>query len=106
MKTKTIQFGEHNAELKEYITQKDDRDIRKPLYDNVNVNDAGEMSGLKGSMAFQMEDKCIEVIVVSLDGSGENILQRALELPAKDYQALMKEVNNVFNGIDDEKKNP
>lgn len=105
METKTIQFGEHTAELKSFITQRDDREIKRPMYEAVRVKDQ-EVEGISGSVAFASEDKAIETIVLTLDGSKENILQRALDLAPKDFKVLMAEINIVINGIDSEKKTP
>jgi hypothetical protein len=51
----------------------------------------------------KMIDTMVEFSVVSLNGSKENLKDTILDLPAKDYVAIIKEAQSLFE-ISDEKK--
>jgi len=96
-KTLTTKAG-HKVVIKEWITGREKREITKIfLYDLEKEKKEGdqESSNIKMSIAEETEKKAIETLVISVNGSTENILNNLLDLPAQDYE----EVNSVISEI-------
>lgn len=95
------------AKLKTYLTGREKRALRGIFLKDVEVStDAASgkptTSGIKGTAIEEGENFIINTIVVELNGSAENILERVLDLPATDYDALLAQLNSITE--DKEKK--
>ena len=75
--------GGHKVILKTYLTA---REV-------IPVTDATE---LKSSEKTQ---KLIEIGVISLDASTDNVVDRVLDLPISDYTAIVKELTGLFSDL-------
>jgi len=93
--------GNHDVEIKEFFSKKDQRQIMAVMNDvEITMNEEGKASPkMKFEKASEMEDKTIEVMVVSVDGKKENVLENVLNLDIKDYDFILKEINEVQTGI-------
>lgn len=93
--------GGHAVVLNAYITGRESNAIKQVLYDDLKMNlkDAQNgtvaMDDMPSSFVVKQEEKAIELIVVSIDGSSENVLQTVLDLPVPEYNAIVEEVNKV-----------
>jgi len=99
--TKQITVGAHSVELRTYLTGRESRDIQSAMLNNLEMKQkdgASEISGFKGEMLSLQQDKQITTVVVSMDDSKENILNRILDLPLEEYNVIIKEVEEVATG--------
>lgn len=84
-----------------YITGRESNLIKQVLFDDLKMNmkDAENghvaMEDLPSSFVVKQEEKAIELIVVSLEDSTEDVLKRTLDLPLDEYNAIVEEVNKV-----------
>lgn len=87
--------------VKEYITGRDLNEYRKIAFSSMRVSNLDAKSGTSNtefdtSMILQQEEKAIELTVLELNNSPENVLQRIMELPSDEYEFIVKEVNERF----------
>ena len=86
-----------------YLTARDANAIKEEMYkvmkiDLDNVDDAGnpKMKGdISAEFLLSQEKMLLERVVVSIDGSTENIKDRLYDLRNSDYQALVVEINKL-----------
>ena len=70
-------------------------------------NGAQEITGFKGSMLADRQDMQIKMVVVSIDGKTENIVNAVLDLPSTESEQIMdyvKELTEPKKEDDDNKK--
>lgn len=84
--TLTTQGG-HSAVILDYVTGNEARIIK-------SVSDAGQGSTEAMEKA---QDRAVEIAVLSLDGSSENIVERVGELPLADYAEVIAAVTELLN---------
>lgn len=91
-------IGKHKIEIKSWITGKDRRILRS-VYLNASeieiTGDQPEIKGLSGKLIEEMENKAIEIVIVSIDEIKEGILDKILEMHEDDYEFVMKEINQI-----------
>ena len=106
METKTIktQSG-REVVLRTFITARDMR-ILKALYLAVAKFDVkgGEVFDVDAKKAEEIENKTLELVVVSVDGDKEGIVEKLLEFPSSDYNEVFEAVGEV-TGLDKKKEN-
>lgn len=91
--------GEHTVVLKPWFTGADIRDNRRYI---MTLKDREEMSGPE--VIEVAENQLIKLIVLSLDGSDENILERILKMRSNDYEFIIEKVNEASSDGLDKKK--
>jgi len=95
-----------DVELKSFITAREKREIRSVLLGAADFDIAGKsVSAIKPETINQAEDKTFELIVVSVNGNKESILETIMNLHSQDYEFLLIEVNKITEGLA-LKKNP
>lgn len=90
--------------LNEYLTAAEERTIKNSFLGDVTFKYKGkeaESSDVQATRADVQEDKTIELMVVSIDGSKENIISTVQNLPSKDHRFLMNKIEEL-TGDDDE----
>lgn len=106
--TKQIVLGETKkiVVVKEWISGRESEEIDKPVQEAIDIK-----PGERGEMIFGKVDptkvvesthKAIELIVISVDGKTDDILNTVRDLPVKDYNQILTYVNSL-SGV---KKNP
>jgi hypothetical protein len=100
--------GKFEVELKTYISGGESREISnvflegmKFQMDSTGQAKSNEMSASLGSKA---QDKAIELLVVSVNGKKENVLNSVLDMPKSDFDEVLKEIDALQNGLTTEKK--
>lgn len=88
------------VELKTYITARERNAIRSLFFGDMKVNAAtGEGNQEVSGKIFEMSEyKLIETIVISLNGSTENIMDRLLDGTPEDYDFVAKECDKIAKG--------
>ena len=88
-------------ELKDYITGREARDIQNIILSGMKISD--NIESVDPSVIAKSQDKAIEIVVVSVNGEKEKIVDKVLDLPREDFDCVKNAVDKVTNG-DDEKK--
>ncbi|KKM78980.1 hypothetical protein LCGC14_1354470 [marine sediment metagenome] len=89
--------------LKAYITARELREL-KALYLAVAKFDpkSGEVFDIDPKKAEEIENKTIAMVVVSIDGKEDRILETILDMPIVDYNEIMEKMNDA-TGLDKKK---
>lgn len=97
-KTKEIKTtGGHTAVLVEYITGREKREITEIFFGAMALANGDKSAITRPGTMNSADDKAIQIVVRSLDGSTENILERILDLPVEDYTEISDAVAEVAN---------
>jgi len=96
--------GGHEVELRSFITGGESRMISDIFIKDAKITSAGITDGISGTKINEAIDKGIEIVVVSLDGNKENILERILDLPKDDYKEITGWVDDIVKDKDFEEK--
>lgn len=107
----TVQFktksGKHTAELLTYLTRRERRQVTQALFGTKELAIDGK-NDVKASINMAAtglaEDKTIELALVELDGSKENILERYLDLPDQEADEIKGKIDELTGGVEPEKK--
>jgi len=59
---------------------------------------------MQGSSLADVRNKKIETLVVSVNGETAGVLEKVRALPASDYNEVLAKVEELFNGLSNEKK--
>lgn len=101
LKTKSgVEFKAHT-----YITGREMRELRDCYITDVDVqvnNTEGiNLSGVKADTIRKYEDMSVGFIILSLNGSDENIVDAVGDLPIADYDDIMDHVTSLTNSKKD-----
>ena len=98
METKeiTTPAGKVKVVLKAFITGRDMRAL-KDIYLKVGKVDATgtTITDIDPEMANQAENKSLELVVQSVNGEAEGVVEKILDMPSEDYTFIMEAVNEV-----------
>jgi len=101
----TLPISKKEVEIKTYITGRESREIRDVFLKEMKVSGVGgEVKEVNASLQSEAENKAIKIIIVSINGDKNDILDKILDLPLRDYNFVMKEINEVESGLSAEKK--
>lgn len=103
----------HKVEIKTVLTGREARELQRPFYKMADVNIENPENPLQwrqmdedtiGEVMKSSEDLLISMMVVSVDGESENVLDAVLDLPAPDYNAVVAKLNELHRGREEAKK--
>jgi hypothetical protein len=91
----------HTAVMYTYITGMEKRAISEALFGDVQITPSGKdanINGFKGSDAFKAENKAMELVVVSVDGKTDDVVNSILNLRVEDSDDIIRAINEVTEG--------
>lgn len=96
----------HVVVLRSWITGRESQKIDGAMFKGVGTTQDGKKltPKLSESMLADQENASIEVVVVSVDGKENDVVNTVLNMRAKDYSFVVAEVQKVVDGDVDEKK--
>lgn len=84
---------------KSYATGREAREIESKYLSSVQVDLGGEgkpnLSKFDTSAVFEAEKAAIGLLVVSIDGKTDNIVETALDLRQEDYEQIVAAINEI-----------
>lgn len=87
------------VELKAWITGREGIEIERPILDiKVDVLGKGISNLNLGEATRLSKENAIKVVVISVGGDSENVLDKVLDMPKSDYEFVMLEVDKVIDG--------
>ena len=98
-----ITSGAHTIVLKSYLTGREANQLKALMYGAVKMSMEDAQSGktkiseVSGAFLAEQEQKALELLVVSFDGSTENPIAKLLDLPSTEYEEVMEQVNKIQN---------
>ena len=96
----------HIVILKSWINGREKQKIDGAMFSNIATEGQGDQMRPKmsESMIANRENATFETVVVSVDGNSDDVVCQVLEMKAKDYEFVLKQVEDVTEGNFDEKK--
>lgn len=91
--------GNHTVILRTYLTGKESNELKAIMYADLKI-DASDTSNSKlaqlpADFILKQEQKALEFLVVSVDGSSDGALAALGELPEADYNEVLAEVQKI-----------
>lgn len=101
--------GGHTVVLRSYLTGREANQLKELLFADLKLNTEDMESGkvtidaIPASFLVKQEEKAIELLTVSIDGTSENVLQILLDLSSTDYDVVVAAINEIRNPTTPEK---
>lgn len=88
-------------DLKTYLTGREMNEWRALFLKQISMSMEGKIdsSNMPGEIVELLEKKAIELVVNSINGEKENILDKVLDLPLVDYREITDEAMKVMEGV-------
>ena len=92
--------GKNKVELKDFITGRESRVLRESLIKSATIDPEGKgVTKIDPSALNKSDDDKITLVVVSVDGKKEGILNTVLDMPKEDYEFVMDAIEEVTDGL-------
>jgi hypothetical protein len=101
--------GGRTVTLRTYLTGREANDLKSVMYSALKMNMADAQSGkvnvsdVPGTFLVEQEHKALGFLVVSIDGDMDSPVEKLLDLPATEYEAVVAEINKIQNPTTPEK---
>jgi hypothetical protein len=101
--------GGHKVVLRTYLTGREANELKSVMFSALKMNMEDAQSGkvnvsdVPGTFLVEQEHKALGFLVVSVDGDTTAPVDKLLDLPAAEYEAVVKEVNQIQNPSTPEK---
>ena len=95
--------------LRAYLTGREATELKSVMYSALKMNMLDAQSGkvnvsdVPGTFLVEQEHKALGFIVVAIDGDMSSPVEKLLDLPAAEYDAVVAEVNKIQNPSTPEK---
>ena len=98
----------HVVVLYSWINGREKQKIDGSMFNNISTEGEGDQMRPKmsESVIASRENAEISCAVVSVDGNDFDVVEQVLDMRAKDYEFVLKRVEEVVEGNFDEKKKP
>jgi hypothetical protein len=87
--------------VKTYLTARESNQLRQALYAEIKMSmsdmETGktEVKDIPATALLEQERKALEILIVNIDDSADNIADRLLDLRSEEYDAIVAEVNKI-----------
>lgn len=91
--------GEHAFRIKTYASAREANTIQQAYFKGAKVELVGEqarVSEFNPTIQMEVEQEMIRQLIVSMDGSAENVVDRCLDLPADEYRELIDYIDRLI----------
>jgi hypothetical protein len=89
--------------LRTYLTGREANEIKSAMFSALKMNMDDAQSGkvnvgdVSGTFLIEQERKALDFLLVSIDGDIMGPVEKLLELPSTEYDAVVAEVNKIQN---------
>lgn len=102
-KTLTTPINKHEVVINTWLTGREKRQISNAMLENTTVDgNENAQFNLTPEMVNKSQDKSIELIVKSVDGQTDDLVNKVLDMRDSDYDYVIAEVNKISQGQKDE----
>jgi hypothetical protein len=95
--------GGRKVVLHAYLTGREAADIKSTMLSSLRMsmtdleNKKVDMGGISGAVLVEQEKKTLGYLLVSVDGDSSTPVDRLLDLPSTEYDAVLTEVEKIKN---------
>jgi hypothetical protein len=98
----TTPASKQEIELKSFITAREKRQIDGILMAKTNIDQDGKLK-MDGAIFEKMQDKTLEIMVISIAGSKEKILDTLLNMDLRDFNFIKNKIDEITSGVEEKK---
>ena len=105
--TFTTPYGKHTVVVKTYLTGREKRELQNALLNTGGLQfniETKKIEGISGALADKEQDTLFGLIIESIDGKTEGIVDMVLDMRGEDYNFVVSKVNEINTGLTEEKK--
>ena len=99
----------HEVVLKTEMTAREYRELKNMWIKDVVITgsdpDSPKISGIRGSVVQEVENRALQIMIISIDGKSENCLEALLDFPVEDFDMVFDEVNKLTEHLAQKKTN-
>jgi hypothetical protein len=101
--------GGHKVVLNSYLTGREAQTLKSIMFSSLKVNMDDAQSGKVGigempsGFLVEQEKHALAFLIVSVDGDITTPIEKLLDLPSAEYDAVVKEINKIQNPTTPEK---
>src|ERR1700675_3516832 len=87
--------------LRTYLTGRESNQLKSVMFSALKMNMEDAQSGkvnvsdVPGTFLAEQERKALDILIVSIDGDTAAPVDKLLDLPASEYDAVVREVNAI-----------
>jgi|GEM_PF-5499229 len=99
----------HQILLHTYLTGREAAAIKSVMLSSLKMSMSDleskkvDMGGFSGTMIEDQERKTLDFLIVSVDGDTDNPVEKFLDLPSAEYDAVLLEIEKIKNPTTPEK---
>ena len=99
----------HKVALRTYLTGRESNELKSVMFSALKMNMEDAQSGkvnvsdVPGTFLAEQERKALDLLIVSIDGDTATPVDKLLDLPSGEYDAVVAEVNKIQNPTKPEK---
>lgn len=93
----TTPVDKHEVVVKTWLTAREKRAISAVFLDKAKFSGESKNFDIDGSALNELQDTQIENVVISVNGVQEKVLDLCLDMKDKDYEAVLKAIDEVVN---------
>lgn len=102
-------IGKVKVVLKAWLTGRERREIRSVLLEEIKFGQSsdGETTpeyNIQGSVLEKAQDKAFETVIISIGENAEKVVDSVLDMRDEDFDFVVKEIDKITGGIDEEGK--
>lgn len=91
-------------EIRDFITGKEFKQLQETFVAGASLGEGNTLKANDPSVFLKMQDEAVKMLVLSVAGVRENILDAVEALRQEDYQQILDKVNAITSGMGEEKK--
>jgi hypothetical protein len=101
--------GGHKVILNAYLNGREAQELKAIMFSALKVSVGDVQAGkvgigdLPSGFLVEQEKKALAFLVVSIDGDSTSPVEKLLELPSSEYDAIVREINTIQNPTTPEK---
>jgi hypothetical protein len=98
--TKELEIAGHKLVVKTYATAREVGNIRQVYLKNTNIDATGDkptLGNINPANFLDLQQAIVLNILVSLDGSADNLLERCLDLRSDEYDAIVAALDQIVS---------
>lgn len=99
----------HKVVLRTYLTGRESNDLKSVMFSAIKMNMEDVQSGkvnvgdVPGTFLVEQERKALDILVISIDGDTASPVDKLLDLPATEYDAVKAQIDKITNPTTPEK---
>lgn len=96
--TKIIKVGDHELVVKTYATAREANEIQQTYFKGSKVEMTGDTPKIQDfnpGIQFEVEKELVNQLVVRMDNSDVDIVDRVLDLPSDEYHELISQLDGL-----------